>query len=74
MTIYKRRQALASFKEGEQVRINAKRDVDRNPINPDLIYIFIGQNHDYDALVVEEGKEDIINNRQKVNPSKLVKI
>lgn len=74
MNVDERRQVLRSFTEGERVRINVKRDVEHRQINPEQIYIFIGQNHDFDAIVIAEGQKDTLDNRQKVLPSSLVKL
>lgn len=75
MTEYKKRKILLKFAEGDKVRVLTNKTVDGENIDPNQTYIYIGHNHDYDALLIKENDDKYdFKARLKVSPDKLVKL
>lgn len=75
MTEYQKRKILLKFAEGDKVRVTTNKTVDEKSIDQNEVYIYIGYNHDYDALLIKQNVDKYdFKARLKVRPDFLVKI
>lgn len=58
------REKLIQSLVGKKVTVEGKKS----------IYVVVGMNHNYDALLIRDGKEDIIEKRSKAHPKKLKEV
>ena len=75
MSEYRKRKILLKFAEGDKVRVTTDKTIDGESIDQNEVYIYIGHNHDYDALLIKQNADKYdFKARLKVRPDFLVKI